>query len=679
MAWNIRGRFTLIKEPNKHFVIQLSNAGRAEINVPRNITNTRQAGAWLRAHPANVARARFKPKRPAGPKRFQVPNYMTAMHAFGQKSPKRASPMKPVMTGRRTGYFRATPGGRMFAFGSPQYASPPKTGNARFTCAASKDMTAIGKGRQGIIYKGHDFVAKVCPRDLRAASRGERQPAIIEFEIQKEIHASAPAGVAEVYKHEKCIDFISPIAMNMPNVQNANKYDKSKQSIIFMEYCSGGSLSKWLDEKKRTDAVIHHAISSVLKTLNKINKKFPEFRHNDLHMENIFVADRGFLIGDFGWARLKKSGTNPAVNTANTTGVAGAWGIGPATDPRYDAHCFLNNLRSWVSRKGGFPKSMAFLNEAVPAGYRGASDTHVKEWRLKYEDPCPGLPTIQELLKNKYITGQKFSSPNLLSARARLRKVVFPGRVKRVRSANLRKAKAALKRRATSRPRILSANLLAARNALKPLKPRGRVTSAQILAGRRRLKTRVPAKTKMPAALAKDKRFNKIAEYYWILNGRRSGANYHAAWNLAREKAARLVARRLNAGNAPFTPVKGNSARKVSARKSSAASPAARRSSPPKVNAARLANAAARLKAKSNALKAARAKIVVLNKKTNKNANFEKSPSGRIKVKNPQTGRFVYANGPTISLTYLKNLATRRGVNIKGLRAKEAIAKKIFG
>jgi hypothetical protein len=328
-------------------------------------------------------------------------------------------------------------------------------------------------------------------------------------------------------------------------------------------------------------------------------------------------------------------------------------------------------------RKGGLAKSLAFLNEAVPPGYRGVSDTHVKEWRLKYDDPCPGLPTIQELLKNKFITGRKFNSPNLLAAKGLLRRVILPGRMKRVRSANLILAKAALKKRATSRPRILSANLLAARNALKPLKPRGRITTAQILEARRKLKARVPTKKKMTAAMAKDKRFNKLIEYYWTLNGKRSGANYAAAWTKASEKAARLVARRLNAGNAPFTPVKGNSVYRAPAPKSVAAgsAPAPRRPSPPKVNAAKLANAAARLKAKSNSLKAVRAKIVVFNK----NANFERSPSGRIKVKNPQTGRFVYADGPTISLSYLKNLATRRGVNIKGLRAKEAIAKKIFG
>jgi hypothetical protein len=660
--WNIRGPFRFIKEPTRHYVLQMSNAGKAEINIPKNILNKRAAGAWLRAHPAKVAGARFKPKG----KRFANTGYLRAMNAFRQ-SARTSPPRKPAARNFYEG------GGQVFPVGSPKYPSPSKTGPARFTCSAGKKMVAIGKGRQGIIYKGPDFVAKVCPRDLQAAKRGERQPAIIEFEIQKEVFGAAPSGVVEVYTHEKCIDFIAPSAMNMANVQNVQKYDKSKQSIIFMEYCSGGSLTKWLDERKRTDKALQSVIGSVLKTLYKIHAKFPDFRHNDLHMENVFVASRGFLLGDFGWARLKKTGTNPAVNTANSTGTANAWGIGPSTDARYDHHCFLNNLRAWVSRKGGLPLTLAFLDQAVPAGYRGLSDAHVREWRLKYNDPCPGLPTLKELLKSKFISGRTFNSPDLLAAKARLRRIVLPGRMKRVLSANLRAARARLRvTKAASRPRILSANLRAARNALKPLGPRGRVTLAQIAAARRKLKARVPTKKKMTGAMMKNKRFDKIIEYYWDLNGRRSGKNYEEAWALARNKAIRLVERRMNTGEAPFSPVKSNTARKAVIKRVNTGGPAPRAPSPQKVNAAKLANAAARLKAKANALKAARAKIVVLN------ANFEKSPSGRIKVRNPQTGRFVYANGPTISLSYLKNLATRRGVNIKGLRAKNSIAKKIF-
>ena len=675
-GWNIRGPFQLIREPTKHYVIQLSNAGKTEINIPKNISNKRAAAAWLRAHPANVARARFKPR--GKPKRKEstvnlfkyrwrpeprqvspnVPgvmpwytqerkNFMKYLARLPPSNSPKYGPESPMMRRLRRAAYKSE--------GQPVSPSPVKN---KFTCSAGKTMRVIGKGRQGVIYKGDGFVAKVCPRDLGAASRGERQPAIIEFEIQQEIFKACPEGVVEVYKHEKCLNFVAPSAINMENVQNPARYDKSKQSIIFMEYCSGGSLSKWLDSRAQTDASLHRIITSVLKTLNKIKIKFPEFRHNDLHLENVFVTSRGFLIGDFGWSRLKKHGTNPAVNTANKSGTAGAWGIGPNTDARYDHHCFLNNLRVWVSRKGSFPAVLSFLDEAVPAGYRGASDTHVKEWRLKYDDPCPGLPTVEELLKNKFITGKKFSSPNLLAAKARLRKVLVPGRMKRTRP--------------VSRPRLRSANLRAARNALKPLGPRGRVTSAQIMAARRKLKARQPTKKRITAAMMKNKRFDKIVEYYWILNGRKSGPNYDNAWNLARTKAVRLVERRMNNGNAPFSPVRGNSVKRSVVKRANISVPVPRAPSPPKVNAAKLANAAARLRAKSNALKAARAKIVVL-------GNSEKSPSGRIKIKNPQTGRLVYANGPTISLSYLKNLATRRGVNIRGLRAKDAIAKKIFG
>jgi hypothetical protein len=519
MKWNLGGKFQIINGPGRHYVHQLSNRGKVEINIPSDIKNKRQAAMWLRNNPNKVSKARFKPKK-------------LGMHIpINWKPLKTPSPflLKPIMTGKNVGYYQAVPGGQMFAFGSPKYPSPPKIGTNRFTCSAGKHMKPIGKGRQGIVFKGpdNDFVAKVCPRDLVAAKRGERQPPIIEFEIQKTAHSAAPSGVVDVYKHEKCIDFIPPTAMNMANVQNSNRYDKSKQSIIFMEYCSGGSLTKWLDSRKQSDATLRHVISSVLKTINTIQNKFPDFRHNDLHMDNIFVADRGFLIGDFGWARLQRTGTNPAVNTANTSGIANVWGIGPRTDPRYDHHCFLNNLRHWVSHKGGLPQTIAFLDMAVPLGYRGVSSVHVNDWRLKYRDPCPGLPTLKNILKNKFITGQRFNSPNLLAARARLRPV---------------------KRRVPFK----SANLVRAKAKLRPVKRRLPFKSANLLAAKARLRKAV--KPKAP----------------------------------------------------------------------------------------------------------------------------KKSPSKRVKILNPETGRMVYADGPTITLAYLKNLAARKGVNIKGLRAKNNIARKIL-
>jgi hypothetical protein len=60
------------------------------------------------------------------------------------------------------------------------------------------------------------------------------------------------------------------------------------------------------------------------------------------------------------------------------------------------------------------------------------------------------------------------------------------------------------------------------------------------------------------------------------------------------------------------------------------------------------------------------------------NANFKLSPSsGRVKVKSNSSGRWVYAN-LHFSMEELKALAGTKGVNIKGLRSKANIAKKIF-
>jgi serine/threonine protein kinase len=597
MSWINARQFQIANYAGRHYVYHRNNTGRTEINIPSSITTKAAAVRWLKDHPEKMPR----PKPKIGP--FLKPVFIPV----GQNFPTR--PQKPYSP-------------------SPEYGkapSPPK-----YSCTGKKLTKIIGKGRQGIIYKGDGFAAKVCPRDLRAARHKEKQPAKVEFDIQQAAHTSAPHGVVDVFWIEKCKNFIPPSAMNMANVQDPRSFDKSEQTVIFMEYCSGGSLSGWLNEKPRTDAMLHHLIKSVTTTLAKIQKDYPYFRHNDLHLENVFVSDRGFLIGDFGWARIKKTGTNPAVNTANKTGIAGKWGVGPNTDPRYDHHMFLNNLRAWVVDKGGFPAARAFLDVAVPPGYRGPVDAHVQEWRLKYNDPCPGLPSLNQILKSKYITGRKFNSPNLVAARAKLRKVVVR-RVPKIRSANLVAARAKLRKSKPSARRISVGNIRRARNKLKPARPRAKITANMLKARKSKLKARKITKKRITVAMLKNKRFDKLIEYIWKNNGSEPGNN---AWSKARDKAIRLVELRMNMGNAPFS-----------------LSPPKKVPIPPKK----------------------------VPKKVPTGSNFKISPgSKRLKILNPETGRMVYANGPSVTLQYLQNLAARRGVNIKGLRAKNAIARKIF-
>jgi hypothetical protein len=340
--------------------------------------------------------------------------------------------------------------------------------NARFK---TRQLRPIGKGRQGIVFVvsersngSHPFAMKIVPFDLAANSRREPQPSEVEFNNQKAAYNAARNGVVNIMKLIKCKNFINSDMINMPNVQNSRSYNKSKQSVIYMEYCSGGDLTDWLSKKKTlNDDVMRHIISSILRTLYKIQKKYPYFRHNDLHLKNVFVADRGFLIGDFGWSRLLENGTNPAVNTANRTKTASYWGVGPRTDIRYDQHLFLNNMLMWIKDNKGqtrFPKTMAFLNAALPDGYRGEKSAYVNESRLIYGKTYPGLPSLFKLLHNRYITSHPITPLNLMNARSRLRKMRVLKRKTispvRVRSLTLKKRKATPKLRGGSAPSRLA-------------------------------------------------------------------------------------------------------------------------------------------------------------------------------------------------------------------------------
>ena len=602
MSWVNSKQFTISNRNGRHYVFRRNNSGNLEINIPHKIVSKTQAQAWLKEHPNKVsAPNRFKPKhKPVAPVVKQNHNYFVNIwRALGQKRPW------------------------------------------KMTCDVLKKTvkvrTVLGKGRQGIVYfasrylnRRHPFAMKIVPRDLSAVKRGETQPAEIEYKIHSAAHAAAPDGVVEIHQLLSCKNFVLPSAINMKNVQNTKMFDKSEQSVILMEYCKDGSLTSYMKSHALTDATFHLIISSILKTLAKIQKKYPYFRHNDLHLDNVFVNERGFLIGDFGWARLEKNGTNPAVNSANGTKTASFWGVGPKTDPRYDHHLFLNEIRDWISRHGGatkFPTTMHFLDMAVPVGYRGSSDTHISEWRLKYGDECTDLPSLTRLIRSNYISGQKkITSPMLTAAKLRLRKT-NPKRkespvVKNYTNQQLLNMPASnfVKLNKDTKARAIALRKGKGKAVNKPMKVANLPKNGN--------KTNKTEKRKViPPALLKNKKFDKLVEKLWKAEGAKANANFENAWANARRRAINLVRNRLTRNLAPFTP------------------------SPPKA------------KSPPKAV----------------NFNYKKSPSsGRFKIKAPNSGRYVYANGPTIPLTYLKEIAAKLGVNIKGKRSKANIASMIF-
>ena len=663
MSWINSRQFTISNRNGRHYVFRRNNAGNTEINIPISIVSKGQAVAWLKAHPNKVANpTRYKGKRAAAAK--------------GKTPPKEI--LIPFVNQKGILFYRRAKPGALRKYVPPPAPKPPPGGwkypapklvpfkrspqrpiknDWAMTCDQLKSsldsLTPIGKGRQGIVFAAKQpggnkrpFAVKVAPRDLAAQKRGEPQPADIEFNIQDAVQIYTP-NVVRVYKNMRCLDFIEPSRMDMPNVQNSARYDKARQGIILMEFATGGSLDSWLKKKAKVDdEIMAHIISDILGALSKIQNNEPDFRHNDLHMQNVFVTDRGFLIGDFGWARLKKSGTNPAVNTANGTKTASFWGVGPKTDVRYDHHLFLNELLTWAMKHSpaDHPKAIEFLKKAIPEGYRGAKDTHISEWRLKYEDPCPGLPSLAQIMSYPFLSGKKrVASPNL--------------KVKRISSVNLLKAKAALKPVKPGRL-VTSLKLRRAKAALKPVarpKPKPRVTGYNLRAAMARLrkvkspnkpaKASSPPKKKVavPPGLLKTAKFNKLVEKIWKNAGAVSNARFQNAWYSARMKAIKVVENRLRANKPAFSP----SPVKLP-------SPLSPLGPPPK--------------AKPKAPSPPKAK-----------PKFKLSPSsGRAKIQSKNTGRWVYAN-LHYSMDELKSLATRLSVDVKGLRSKADIAKKLFG
>jgi len=675
MSWINSRQFTISNRNGRHYVFRRNNAGNTEINIPSHIVSKGQAIAWLKAHPNRVANpTRYKAKR--APRPPPVRGFL--LNRMPWNLPKPASAWRPKFEGwkQTSPNWQGTEGlnYKYHAISPPMTRADinkyhanlnysPSKNVLNMSCgklkASFKSFKVIGKGRQGIVFGAskHPFAVKIAPRDLFAKKRGEPQPVDVEYNIQRAVQKLTP-NVVRVYKNMRCIDFINPTQINMPNVQNSAHHDKSQQGILLMELAGGGSLDSWLKKTTQNDdEMMAHLISDILGALSDIQKKYPDFRHNDLHMQNIFVASRGFLIGDFGWARLKKMGTNPAVNTANGTKTASFWGVGPKTDGRYDHHLFLNELLYWAMKNSPekHPKAIEFLKKAVPEGYRGETNTHVIQWRLKYDDPCPELPPLAKLMKDPFLGGKRnVSSPNLKAAKAALK----PVRVKRISSINLIKAKAKLK----APKKVTSLQLRKAKAGLKPVarpKPKPRITGYNLRAAKvrlRKLKVASPPKkvasppkkkVKLPPGLLKTAKFNKLVEKLWKNAGSATGANFQNAWNGARMKAIGVVENRLRANKPAFSlsPVK-------------ISSPLSPLGPPPKP----------KPKAPSPPKPKPKAR-----------PNFRLSPSsGRAKIQSKNSGRWVYAN-LHYSMDELKALATRLNVSVKGLRSKADIAKKLFG
>jgi hypothetical protein len=156
---------------------------------------------------------------------------------------------------------------------------------------------------------------------------------------------------------------------------------------------------------------------------------------------------------------------------------------------------------------------------------------------------------------------------------------------------------------------------------------------------------RAPAKAGVrisPRTLRSNK-FNRLVTSLLNMN---NSAPFNNRWSAARAKAIKALEARLEAGKAAFSP-----------------SPAKAPKAPSPAKAARLPSPLSPIGPRPV--------------RRSPTGVVRSAGSGRFKVPGP-SGRLVYADGATVSMNYLKNLAARKGVNTKGLRSKESIARAIF-
>lgn len=181
-----------------------------------------------------------------------------------------------------------------------------------------------------------------------------------EFIVQKNLKKAFPTIVPDVYESVKCFDGF----------------------YMYYEYIEGGTL-----KQNKSDPRVDKLVHKVFLELKHIHEKFPSFRHNDLHVDNVLVKGNTPLIYDFGFANWHG---NPIFDAT----LKKDYGIYVGNHPMYDFHFFVNSISADLPKR--------FKDKALsvfPKEYIGANSSVVKNWRLRSDVKHTGLPTMDQVIR----------------------------------------------------------------------------------------------------------------------------------------------------------------------------------------------------------------------------------------------------------------------------------------
>lgn len=246
-----------------------------------------------------------------------------------------------------------------------------------------KNVRVIGKGEHGTVY--HACLNDACKKKF--AVKVSKENLTAEHNLTKKfIKMTGKNTAADVYALEKC----------------------KNDTRLYSEFLEGQPFGKLLPKLNKDPKKIRSIVIQVLKILNTLHEKNSTFRHNDLHLENIFITAGGKVrIIDFGLG-FSSSVKNPEVN--NSDGYLVPYGIYRGNPKMYDVHFFLNSL--FNHKKHLDDNTIKFITDVLPAKYLGVNGTQIYAARLKPlkdGNNFSDLPTYTRIFNHPYIKGSALS------------------------------------------------------------------------------------------------------------------------------------------------------------------------------------------------------------------------------------------------------------------------------
>jgi serine/threonine protein kinase len=276
----------------------------------------------------------------------------------------------------------------------------------------TKGAVKIGEGQYGKVYRGcvDDSCKKfVVYKEIKQPKLTEKTNNVplagfvnaiksvnpkMEFTIAKKLENY---GVPKVYLHKTC----------------------DGKDYLYSEFIDGEELDKWFRTRPTLDAV-RSVMAQIIYNLYRIHKKYPGFRHHDLHGGNIMVRkvpnkdiqitmnkkysipNGGVeaVIIDFGFSTFPRL-RNPLINAKNYVNI----GISRKSNKFYDLHLFLNTMYGLCRQPSNRTERIVktFVESLFSPEYLSMKSTKIKNFRLR-GNMNHTLPSFETALMRPFFT-----------------------------------------------------------------------------------------------------------------------------------------------------------------------------------------------------------------------------------------------------------------------------------